>query len=690
MSEKSKPAFPNDLLDWAGHRDGGVKKPFSTNSGRPTDNLIETGLTRRLRHWANDLSKGQDEVPMAMFLVGGPGNGKTDAIETAVGFLDEALSSDGQLFRACAAKFDVELPPRKLVIDLTCMVEESNALHGRELVVVQDATEVDLENASKAPESLFLDDVESLMAAGARERPLFLCGINRGILAHAALMGYADNRDPAVLEFIDTLTRAATSGSEGKACWPLDGYGWAVGWPMDVESLVDHSLAGEGLAPARQILEKALESEAWTSGCDAGDLCPFHTNQQLLNTHQAREHFLKTLHFYELASGKRWNFRDLFSLVSHVLVGHESTFVVNNKRVSPSEWAAYHASRAVRDTDPDAIMSAWSLASRLYTHALFPAWPKLDDIAKQTRELEKKGVDLPPGLDRFFAGIASDHDWGNTEIGRLLGENFCRTLDPANTRRELVIRDGLTVGQIEDAYTTSINRGLELTREYLAKVELLLVDLLSRADEACEPSGMSPLLHAKARRVQWHLRALASRFVKRSLAGGSGICRDYAFLGHYQALLDDTGDSARRLKRSFEHLLSDGQTGLSVPLSTTFGQPLDSRWGGARLVGRNRPHVKTEPMPDGGSRPREQLPYLRIQDVLIPVTFPLFKALSEVEEGLMTASLPGEIFALVDGTRNLLAGQLVHDKEWLEGARVVIGESKQELVVEDGKITEAR
>ena len=89
MSEKSK--FPDSLLDWAGHRDGGVKKPFSTSSGRPTHDLIETNLTRRLRHWASDLSMGQDGVPMAMFLVGGPGNGKTDAIETAIGFLDEAF-----------------------------------------------------------------------------------------------------------------------------------------------------------------------------------------------------------------------------------------------------------------------------------------------------------------------------------------------------------------------------------------------------------------------------------------------------------------------------------------------------------------------------------------------------------------------------------------------------------------------
>ena len=677
--------YPDSLLDWAGHRDGGVKKPFSINSGRPTRELIETNLTRRLRVWANDLSTGQNGIPTAIFLVGGPGNGKTDAIETAVTFLDETLGNSNKLLDACKAKFEVKLPPRKAVIDLADIVDEASALHGRKLIILQDATEVDLENAGETPEFLFLNDIESLVKAVGRDRPLFLCGINRGILAHAALVGYTENRDPAVLKFIETLTGAATSGSESKNCWPLDGYEWAVGWPMDVESLVSHLFVGDNSPPASLMLEKVLDSGDWTPSCEAGNLCPFHANKLLLSELQARKHFIRILHFYELASGKRWNFRDLFSLVSHVLVGHESTFVINNKWVSPCEWAAHHAKK-IRDTGPNAILSAWSLASRLYTHALFPAWPKLGEVANQARDLCKGVTSLPPELEQFFTDIATERVWGNTEIGRLLGESFCLALDPANTRRELVIQGSLKVGQIEDAYTTSIRRGLELTREHLDKIELLLIELLSKVDEACEPNDISPVLHSKAKFVQWNLRALASRFVKRGLARSAGICRDFNFLEHYQALLDGDGDSARRLKKSFQKLLGDGQLGHSVSLSTTFGQPLDSKCGRAYLLGYNQPKIKILPMTSYESRPREQLPYLQIQDLRIPVTFPLFKALSEVGQGLMAASLQGEIFALVDGTRNLLAGKLVRDKEWIEDAQIVIGESKQKLVVEDGNI----
>lgn len=686
MNEHTIPAFPDGLLNWAGHRDGGVKKPFSANSGRPTGQQIETGLTQRLQRWASALSMGEEETPVAIFLVGGPGNGKTDAIETVVEFLDNALNCYGKLIYACKDKFDVELPPRKIIVDLSEILDKSNILHIRKLAIVQDATEVDLELPEKTPEALFLEDVESLVTSGSRERSLFLCGINRGILAHAALVGHAENRDPAALEFIDRLTLAATSGVEGTSCWPLKGYEWAVGWPMDVESLVDHSILGDELAPARKVLEKALELDDWTPECDAGELCPFHTNSKLLRNSQAQQHFVEILHYYELASGKRWNFRDLFSLISHVFVGHESTFNIDSKRVSPCEWAAYHAKNS-QSPRQDAIISAWLLASRLYTHALFPTWPRLDDIEKIN--IEQFCTGSTSGIDQFFRKFSSNRDWESTDIGRLLGEDFCLALDPANTRRELNIRDELSIGQIEDAFTSSIRRGIELTRGYLTKIELNFIELLSAADVSCEPDFVSSPFHAKAKYVQWHLRALASRFTKRSLAGSVGICRDYAYLKKYKALFDGSGDSARHLTKSFERLLTDSRSGLlSIPLSTTFGQPPDSKWGGAYLVGRGQPHVKMMPMAIGNSLPRGQLLYLKAEGLPVPITFSLFKALSELEEGLMPASLPGEIFALVDGTRNLLAGRLVHDKDWLEGARIVIGESNQELVIEEGKITE--
>ncbi len=684
--------FPDKLLDWAGHRDGGVKKPFAAGSGRPTKEIIETQITRRLRKWANDLPQGIDGKPLVIFLIGGPGNGKTDAIETTVEYIGKSLGIVENLIDACKTSFEVDLPPRKLVLEFANFVDKSSPLHGRNLVIVQDATEIDTEIESRSPESLFLDDIEYLLNADENARPIFLCGINRGILAHAALVADAEHRHTKTLEFISALTQAATSKLEKKSSWPLDGYKWAVGWPMDVESLVNPSFSKDQPTPVLQILENALQSNDWVNDCNAKELCPFHTNRILLNSIEARRNLSRILHFYELASGKRWNFRDLFSLVSQVLVGHESVFMVDSQPVSPCVWATHHANK-VRNSDRDQILSAWLLTTRLYTHALFPRWPKLPEVAKEIRELDKSGVKLFPDLHKLFIEIGKDDNWGSTSVGQLLSKEVCPILDPANTRRELQLNhpeDGLTTGLIEEAFTTSIHRGLEISEEFLTPLEVQFLKCLLQADEVSNDTESSTSFRnvAKVKRIQWNLRALASRLVKRSLAGREGVCRDHMFLENYQSLLDDTaGSSGRNLKNSFKRLLSEGGSGkLTVPLSTTFGQPAHSKQGEARLLALNPPTVEIVPATNSPSRPREQLPYLKIDNVPIPVTFPLFKALSEVQQGLMTASLPEEIFALVDGTRNVLAGRIVHQNERIEDAQVEIGGSNQKLVIEGGKI----
>ena len=681
--------FPDGLLDWAGHRDGGVKKPFIIESGRPTGKLIQTRLTKRLQDWVHDLVVGKEGTPNAIFLIGGPGNGKTDTIESTIKILSDSIGKENNLFETCRKKFDIQLPPRKIVIDLTSFVDRASPLFQRHLEIVQDATEGDLKKGDRTPESLFLDDVENLLNLRSNEKmaPLYFCGINRGILAHATIVGEAENRRPEILEFINCLTQAATSGSKAISSWPLDKYVWAVGWPMDVESLVEHQLEMVEPAPVIQILEKALNPNDWTAQCEAGDLCPFHTNRNLLQEAEARYNFSRNLHFYELASGKRWNFRDLFSTVSHVLVGHESNFNIDNHPVTPCAWATYHAD-SVRKSSSNAVLSAWLLASRLYSHALFPTWPKLTDVTKSIRELNSDEIDLLPYLEQFFDEIANNKNRSSTEIGSLLGKDFCLTLDPANTRRELTLQDNLTVGEVEDAFTNSTRRGLALTSRYLTKIEITLLSLLAEADEACEADDVSPRVSAKVRSVQWNIRALASRFTKRGLAVGTGICRDQLFLEGYHDLLQGTLDSKKFLRKSFQKLINKDHTGLSVPLSTTFGQPPHSMSGQVRLLGKKSVTAKIVSTNEFTSRPRDQLLYLSLDEITVPVTFTLFKALFEVQEGLLTASLPEEIHALVDGTSNVLAGRFVHDESGLEDAQIEIWGSSQKLVVEDGRIVE--
>jgi hypothetical protein len=88
---------PIALRDWSGNQSGGVRRLFDSTSGRPTGEVMKTHLLSRLQSWARSLVDTPDTAPRVILLVGGPGNGKTEAIESTVQWMDEALRCDGLL-----------------------------------------------------------------------------------------------------------------------------------------------------------------------------------------------------------------------------------------------------------------------------------------------------------------------------------------------------------------------------------------------------------------------------------------------------------------------------------------------------------------------------------------------------------------------------------------------------------------
>src|ERR1035437_3668392 len=94
MDEQFKDSrYPEGLLDWAGHRAGGVRKLFYAKSGRPSDGVIKTGLLQRLEDWSKLREDSDPCQPGVLLLVGGPGNGKTEAVEFAIHCIDGAISA---------------------------------------------------------------------------------------------------------------------------------------------------------------------------------------------------------------------------------------------------------------------------------------------------------------------------------------------------------------------------------------------------------------------------------------------------------------------------------------------------------------------------------------------------------------------------------------------------------------------
>ena len=152
-----------DLLSWHGHAAGGVHVPFQARAN-PLGNVIETTLVSKLRALATQIASSAASRPRWIFLVGGPGNGKSETVQDFLEHLDSSLGMGGALVQALRQRYSRPgLLPRKVEIlptDLAGGVAAFTANVGR-LMVIQDATAT--ENAMGNAARELADDLADLL-----------------------------------------------------------------------------------------------------------------------------------------------------------------------------------------------------------------------------------------------------------------------------------------------------------------------------------------------------------------------------------------------------------------------------------------------------------------------------------------------------------------------------------------------
>src|SRR6266849_5706361 len=102
MPLRRNPQVPR-LLSWHGHDSGGVHVPFQRNSS-PLGQTIDTRLMLRLRQLSKSIASGK-ESPRWIFLIGGPGNGKSETVQDFLTCLDEDLGMRGELVGFLESEF---------------------------------------------------------------------------------------------------------------------------------------------------------------------------------------------------------------------------------------------------------------------------------------------------------------------------------------------------------------------------------------------------------------------------------------------------------------------------------------------------------------------------------------------------------------------------------------------------------
>ncbi|MDX1221179.1 hypothetical protein GOL85_05545 [Sinorhizobium medicae] len=689
MTEVVAPAwFPAQLVNWSGNRSGGVRRLFDANSGRPGErDIFETNLLNKLQAWASTVAASPGSVPRILLLVGGPGNGKTEAIESTIGWLDTALGADRRLVQELRRQFvptDGTFAPRLVRVPAGSYGSPPRDL---DLSIVQDATAVMGGNGKQAPQ-LLIEELEAVQSAPSSET--YLCCVNRGVLDDALIEAIDQQRDSA-RSLLEAVTRAVSLAPDAPSCWPLAGFPDVAVWPMDVESLL---LAPEmgGEAPAQTLLRQALDEARWpvSGSCAAGPSCPFCESRERLSREREQASLLQILRWFEVASGKRWSFRDLFSLISYMLAGHRAS--PRESGQEPCEWAAKlvgldEDARRGGTPSEEASSAIFHLVAAQYQHALFHRWEgdAARALLRDIKELDLDDDNTAMGLQWFLSSRRSLYL--PTMIGDAL-DGLAEMLDPALTDPDTEVQatrnNRFALREIDVRFSRSVLEGLAYVRklQVLTRIEMDLLERLAKLDAGLSVGSVRRKRPASATNIQRFVRDFACRLVRRSLGARTGAVLDAAILSEFQRVIEDVaGDGLYDVAHEVKQLLNRNQD-FEISLTTTFGQPLPPAIRRATLVVSSRSVRPLDANSDG--RPASPICFLMVGDGRsgqpIALTYDLFKAVKELESGMSVASLPRTVLALLDTTRARLSGPIVRDSAVLEGARIRIGSSGASVV----------
>ena len=667
-----KVLYPEGLLDWAGHSKGGVKKPFDPNSGRPNGTLIRTGLTQKLDEW---IHSDLDNKPRIILLVGGPGNGKTDALEYFISQIDEKYKSDYY------SKISKKIHHSSSEIERTIQVSlDPSHFSYSNVVIVQDASTG--EHGKNSAECL-LEDLQNALD----NNILYLACINRGVLAEAlSLSERIDNN--RIYKLLTQIIKGLTEYIIPLPLWPMDQSDEQIRsfgiWPMDVESLVlenDDKIN----SPFKQIFNDLLDDSKWSCfQCTIEkSLCPFYQNKEALKNKDNLNGLQRVLSDFESISNKRWSFREMFSLISYILVGFEAEF----KNQSPCDWAKSSIDGLSLANDKDAFKHLYELNNHHYSFRLFGKWPSFRDQAR-TRNQEILSVMNESEITKQFFSYFFQNSFrklNKPEIVKIVDGLFFDFMDPAqlSNNKSINLSDLGNIKDLESSFSFSIKSGFEKIREAVDPLQIQLFEHLIKIEYDLDSRVRfeSNVNSARIDELLGIFRTFAIRLFKRIHFSKLGISKDEEILSNYRNLTPSKDHDEKRLEgvRDLFDSLIQSQDGMSVNINSSISQPQmekDSKLTlEIRRVSISAEYLKTF-FNDVPRLPHKVFEIDFNEKYHVPLTYPLFKALDSLHNGVRLASLPSDVLAMLDSIKSNIAGKVVRDKNLLKNSKIRFGESK--------------
>ena len=603
-------------------------------------------------------------------MVGGPGNGKSEAVEAFVRELDSLGNCQGALADIVARKFTpVAVAPRR--VDVGCDELPGAILQEklRGLIIVQDASAVD--GPRQTAEDPFINDLAELVLSQTGEEPVYICCANRGLVARALSAiqeseSFTWLNDPLVTKLLTQLLTATglgpgALGDHRPQCWPLEHDSRFAAWPLDLDSIIS---ADSGIPPFEQMIVAATNERRWEgasscSDCESRDFCPFYANAEMLRDEGARQRLRVLLRHSEMTTGQRWNFRDTFSLCAELIVGQRDDFRSGDGVNDPCLWVHERADEIAFGTQPSARLSAaWDLGFHLYSQSLFPVW--LDP----TGELHSATVrrsDLTEAAVKVFSRASRLQ---GAQIRRLLAGAFSQKLDPA-----LATPPGTNsiLRQVEDEFGQSVKQGSETFKPRLIPLLDQLLELMSLAEADWDETARES---SRIRAILESLRVVCSILVKRFLGVRDGEYLNVEYLVEYEAIFRDP-QKLREVIHPLRTVLAPEGI-FEGSLIRVFGQPPPDT---ARDIVVTHPlgNVFPRVAPQStAERPGHDIPWVEVGTHRIPLTFDLFSALRAHSSGAHFASFAPHTRAAIDKVKNAIAGDLARDKDGMLGGGVSV------------------
>lgn len=328
----TKNPFVKKLLSYSPERDDSIGRPERWDDPPPL--VVETPLHDEMERLANELWSGPTR-PIWYFLVGGPGNGKSEAIGAFVRAINSLSVAEGfgKVLVASAGKDGGEIDYE---------FQASLKSHG-ELLLLQDVSVPRKRNQDPARnllEALSLYSGQNVIACA-----------NRGMLLRAVRIARTDSNYQELLPILEAIDqRSQESVNQPDPCWraKLGGNDIEVRvWPLDHESVLFGENDGNAWSNPQgsivdQIISLAVREENWEqqgcSECPARSLCPLYCDALWLRDPELRLSFLTLLRKSEVWSGQRIVLREALDLISTILVGTPSDFSSGSVELHPCEW----------------------------------------------------------------------------------------------------------------------------------------------------------------------------------------------------------------------------------------------------------------------------------------------------------------------------------------------------------------